>query len=1071
MEILSDVIRTPLRSPLDREIIVVQSRGMERWVSMELARHHGVCANVYFPFPNRFIHDIFSLLLPSMPKASPFDRPATTWGIMKLLPELMKQSGFEALAYYLSDGDEGRKQYELADRIADTFDQYLLFRPEMVLGWEKGKDTHWQATLWRALVHEYGAHHRAAYGEALLKGLRQGSISPKGLPQRVTLFGISALPRFHLAVLEGISPWVDVYLYLLNPCQEYWGHILSDQEMARIKHRSEATSTNGEILHLEGGNRLLATMGALGREFFELVQGFDPEETTSFMDPGDETLLARIQRDILYLDAKGQASEIHEGMEGQDDSLQIHSCHSPMREMEVLYDAVLAMFERDPDLAPRDILVMAPDIETYVPFIQAVFETSHEDPKSIPFNIADRRMTDENEIVDPFLSILGLCESRLGAEEVVELLQSPLLRSRFGLTEEDLDLVRAWVRESSIRWGMNGGHREEEGLPLEEEHTWKSGLDRLLLGYAMSGRPTRLFEGILPQEGIEGDGANVIGRFLEYLERVFYYVNQFKSSKSLSAWERSLSELLEDFFFVKGRSERDIQTIRAELQSLSEMERISGFHRRLSLRVIRQNLSGSFEKQGYGYGFMAGGVTFCAMLPMRSIPFKVVCLLGLNHNTYPRKTRSVSFDLMTESPRLGDRSRTKDDRYLFLEALLGARKTFYVSYVGQNIRDNSVLPSSVLVTELLEYVENRFKLQAGDMRGPIIRQHRLHGFSPEYYRGEETLFSYSQQNYLAARASLSPRIPPEPLFRGGLSEPNASWQTVEVEDLCQFYSNPAKWLLRKRLGIFLEEDTPVLEETEPFDLKGLERYKIAQEILAGKIEGKQEDDLFTEFRAAGRLPHGVVGECLFSELSREVEGFAERLKPYFAQDLLEPLVVDLPLGAFRVNGSVGPIYSDYLIMYRYARLRAKDFFRAWIHHGALNTGGPETYPKKTLLIGLQPKGYKSIAWRFDPVEDGEKILKGLMTFYWTGLTLPLPFFTETSWTYGTERIQKGRPIEEGMKKARRIWEGGEFMKGERDSNPYYRLCFKDMDPLGDEFRRVTETIMESLIGSLIKEGR
>jgi len=299
-------------------------------------------------------------------------------------------------------------------------------------------------------------------------------------------------------------------------------------------------------------------------------------------------------------------------------------------------------------------------------------------------------------------------------------------------------------------------------------------------------------------------------------------------------------------------------------------------------------------------------------------------------------------------------------------------------------------------------------------------------------------------------------------------------EDLEIEDLCRFYSNPAKWLLQKRLGIFLEEDTSILEETEPFDLKGLERYQMAQELLAEKIEGKKGDDLFTIFRAAGRLPHGVVGECLFDELIQGVEGFAERLKPYLEKASLEPLDVDLSLGAFKLVGKIDQIQPDYLVMYRYARLKPTDFFRAWIYHGALNISGPETYPKETLLIGLEPRSRKSLAlraWRFDPMAEGERILSELLAFYWTGLVLPLPFFSETSWNYGTERFQRGKSVEEGMKKAMRIWEGGEIMKGERDTNPYYQICFKDTNLLKTKFRRVSETIMEPLLGSLIKEGR
>jgi len=985
---------------------------------------------------------------------------------MEILPSCVTRPGFESLRIYLGDTLANLKRFQVSERIADTFDQYLLFRPEMIFRWESGKEDHWQAVLWREMVKGSEVKHRAALGRAFLEAIEEPSTEMKGLPERVLVFGISALPRFHMRLLAGISRIREVNLFLMNPCREYWGDILSDREMKRTAARQGTQDLSVEELHLEKGNSLLASMGTLGRDFFDLVNEFECEEFPSFKDPGADNLLCCLQSDILNLREGQQGLDGKKTVAAHDTSVQIHSCHSPMREIEVLRDQLLDMFERDPGLLPKDILVMTPDIETYAPYIQAVFDSPRDDPGRIPFSISDRSIRKESEIIDTFLAILDLHGSRFGASAVFSILESPALQRKFGFLEMDLDLVRRWVRETRIRWGIDGQSRAQLDLPELGENTWQAGLDRLMLGYAMPGQDESMFGGVLPYDHIEGSEASVLGRLLEFTELLFTHVTSLGQARSLDGWSRTLTGLLEGFFVPDEDTEREMQMIRCALNDLGNMSAYCGsvLDEEIDVNVIRWYLRHYLESEGFGFGFITGGVTFCAMLPMRSIPCKIICLVGMNGDAYPRQAKPLGFDLMARHPQPGDRSRRNDDRYLFLEAMLSARENLYISYVGQSIQENSLIPPSVLVSELMDYIEHGFTIQGEKILENIFTRHRLQAFSPAYFKENERLFSYSEENLQAAQCILKAREVPVPFISSGLTDPEEEWKMVDFADFCAFFGNPARFVLKRRLGIHLEERASILEEREAFDIKGLERYLLEENLVERRLAGGNLKDFLPFIRASGRLPHGTPGDCMYEDLTRGVERFVERTGPYIREISLEPLEVDLGISGFRLAGRIDAIYPERLLHYRYAGVKPRDRLRIWIHHLALNSLMADGYPRTSVLAGLRPKGGETewAAWEYSPVENSEEILGRLLEQYWAGLVRPLHFFPDSSWTYAHMILEKNKPGENALSSARKTWTGSEYNRGECE-DPSYQRCFRNTDPLDSEFRRIAEEVFSPLI--------
>jgi exodeoxyribonuclease V gamma subunit len=1043
MEILVDALAGTVAAPGDPfspEIIVVQSKGMQRWIAMELAKRFGVWANCRYPFPNTFVGDLFSTVLGDIPDGSPFNPYVLAWRIMETLPGLLDDPAFAVLQGYLAGSRHELKLYQLACRIADTFDQYTLFRGALLDEWEAGGEGHWQALLWRSLVAGAGSGHRWNSRKRFL-GELDGWVRNRGkLPARVAVFGISWLPKFHLDVLAAVSRYTDVNLFVMSPCREYWADILPSRSRARLPQAEQSLSTEG--------NPLLASLGRLGREFSDILMEYEAiggAEGDLYREVAGNTILAVLQNDILDLrGGEGGAVERLSVTPG-DRSVTVHSCHGPMREVEVLHDSLLAMFEEMDGLAPRDILVMTPDIETYAPYVSAVFEGNPEQAVRIPFSIADRNLRGEGCIARPLLDILRLPGRRFPVTGVMEILSAAPVHARFGLDADDLDLVRSWLEETRVRWGLDEGERQREGFPPYRENSWRAGLDRLLLGYAVP-ECAGLFQAILPYDDMEGDVAETLGRFALFVERLHALVEQLDAHRSLQEWGAMCRRILEEFFATGDDEADERAVITGLLEGLEAIPAQSGFTGTADLSVFRSWLAEGMDKQQRGLGFLSGGVTFCAMLPMRSIPFRVIALLGMNDGAFPRQERPLGFDLIARERKPGDRSLRDEDRYLFLEALLSARERLHISFTGQSVSDNSPLPPSVLVDEVLDYLGTRFTDGSEKFPSTVVTRHRLQPFSPSYFTGESGLFSYSEENYRAVRRRMEGTRPVPPFVSTPLPEPAEEMREVSLGALIAFFDNPARYLLRNRLGIFLDEQSPPLDDREPFELNSLDAFFARREVLELLLSGKDLKECREIVTARGILPPARQGAMLFDGLAAEAVELAGRIRELTGGRIpREPLQVDTEIDGFRISGRLSGIWPERMIRYRCGKCSGRDRIRLWIEHLFLSSLASERRPGESILVTLDTQA------RFEPVPDVEPILRTLLGYYREGLTRPLRFFPRASFAYAGKR---------NLNSARTVWSGDRFPE---NGDPYYALCFGETDPLDGEFEELAIAILEPML--------
>lgn len=1031
---LAETVRRPVGPVTVPETICVQSLGMERWLSMEMARRFGVWAHPSFPFPRRLVEDAFSAVLgPAEPGGLAWDSKSLTWAVASVLPELVDRPEMSPLSGYLDGDVAGRRLVQLAERVGRAFDEYAVYRPELVLGWQEGAggdspDERWQAVLWRELVTRFRPVHLAARARDFLDRIRDDDGPLAHFPRRVSLFGIASLPPVYVRVLGALARRIDVHLFLLTPAES-------------------ADAARHPLL--ESWGRMSADLnGVLEREVPDLTLA-----SARWVDPGVGSFLATVQSDVLTGRRRGGRGGIPALRRRDDDeSIRIHACHAPLRELEVLHDQLVELMHRDRSLQPHDVVVMAPDIEAYAPAIAAVFGEGGDARPEIPFQISDRGYRPTDETVDAFFRVTEALCGRLGASEVLDLLGLEAIRMRFGLGTDDVETVRNWTVESGIRWGEDAAHRAEHGQPALEGNTWRFGLDRLLLGFAMPVQGDQLFAGVLPWDDVEGSDAEVLGRFVDFAETAFAARPQLEGARSIGVWRDVLRDLLERMVAATETNADAHQRIRAALDRLVDRAEIAGFDAEVDLATVREQLAAELEHEPQSRGFLGGGVTFCQLVPMRCIPFRVVCIVGMNGDAFPRTRRPSGFDLVARNPRPGDRSLRDDDRHLFLEALLSARDRFLVTYVGRSIHDDAPFPASVLVSELTETVERAFGARAAEreaVRTALHLQHPLQPFSPRYFGAgdDPRLFSYAASWCVGARAVTAEGGARSPFLTGSLSLDDAAVSDVSLADLERFFRNPVRFFLQRRLSLYLGQDVEVVEDREPIYPMGLARWKLGARVLDRHLDGAELDERLQAATAAtGQMPLGASGRAFWADIATDVDALARQAAPWAEGEKLPPREFILERAGMRLSGVLRDLRPHGQLEVQYSRLARGAETVLWVRHVVLSCLEPSGSPRSVIIGRAQDGKNKGVeAALYGPVSDAPRVLDRLLALYRKGLEVPLPFFRDASWAFAVAEA-KGKPLDEAFAAARRKldWTGNDLFVDE-----YARLVFERLDPLRD----------------------
>lgn len=956
LESLRDVLLAWLGAhplaPMSHERVLVQSNGMAQWLKAAMAANIdapipglGICAGVQTDFAARFFWQMYRVVLgqSAVPKHSPFDKPALRWRLLQLLPTLKDDADFQPLSAYLRD--DPVKCWQLACELADLYDQYQVYRGDWLMDWRDGLDClrlqpqtgeaaqplapgqRWQAKLWRRLTDDIGEQsHRAALHDQFIAALA-GDARPQGLPERIIVWGFSTLPTHYLDALSALARHCQVVLTVLNPCQYYWADLRQAPKRSRQARKASLPQSLAEHEMNDHANPLLLAWGQQGRDYIALLEHIDqPEQYRPqvaaigqridlFDEHPPQSLLSDIQYQVLTLAPLPAAADARAPLMANDHSVAFHIAHSRLREVEALKDYLLDLLDAhrhdDTPLRPQDIAVMVPDISDYGALVEAVFGQSQSGEASLPYTLLDRPVSTTEPLLAALDWLMRLPEARCTATELWDLLDVPAVRRRFALSAQDIADLREDFDVAGARWGLDAAHRETWGVPAKlGQNTWQFALDRLLLGFA-SGEQNALpqaFDGLLPSGRRGATEAQRLGPMAHLLNTLTTWSVQLASPRPGGQWIPLAQQLLATFFDAHEESEKLLmQRIENALASWQEEMQISqAEHHDLSLRIAREAWLARLDEASMSQRFLAGNVHVATLMPMRAIPFRVVCLLGLNDGEFPRRQAPNDFDLL-HAPglaRAGDRSRRSDDRYLWLEAILSARSHLLISYVGRSARSNADKPPSLLVAQLREYLARGWQFADASL-AEITTEHALQPFNPRYFQGPQA------SSYAALWRAANDHVAPVEQQPIALNEPLSD--TLNLSELQYFFRSPARYFYRQRLGIYFADDAVISPDHEPFAVDNLTRYDSVEAILAALQNPHAEQAVATlvaERAGRGEWPLAGFANTANTELSQVAADIQAHGQNWLSQQPVPTLSVSYSQAGLSVSADINSVREN-----------------------------------------------------------------------------------------------------------------------------------------------------------------
>jgi len=986
---LAAILREPPQNEFAPEVIAVPTRGMERWLTQQLStrlgaragRADGICANIEFPFPSRLIGGSIALASGIEPDEDPWPSERLVWPLLDVVEQCLGEPWLARLATHLGTASERR--FGRLRLIADLFDHYGTRRPAMLQAWARGENANgsgaylptgatWQAELWRRLRTAVAVPSPAERLEAACARLRE---SPElvELPSRFALFGLTRLPASYLQALSALAAGRDVHLFLLHPSAALWQAVAARNAPGVVLTRAE--DRTAEL----ASNRLLASWGMDSRELqlvLEATGEHDDHHHELDDDAGQDTLLRRLQADVRAnrqppgVPLPGD-SERRLALSPADRSVEIHACHGPARQVEVLRETILHLLADDDTLEPRDVIVMCPDIETFAPLIQAVFapvELSEIEGSDQPagearradlrVRLADRALRQTNPVLGVVAQLVDLADQRLTASQMLDLAGSEPVRRRFRFDDDEIARIQDWIVDGGIRWGLDGAHRAEYQLEQIQAGTWRNGVQRILLGVAMAESGRELYEGVLPVDDVESGAIDLAGRFAELVDRVGATLDELREPNTIVGWADAIGDAADALTATSNRDAWQSSELRRMLAEIVSEADGGDPTTKIWLSEIRALLRHRLAGRPTRANFRTGSLTVCTLVPMRSVPHRVVCLLGLDDGAFPRKARRDGDDLLLDSQHVGDRDARAEDRQMLLDALLAATDRLVIMFSGNDERTNAPRPPAVPVGELLDVVDRTAYTDGARARERVIVRHPLQPFDRRnFVAGElrpDSPWSFSRTSLAGAIASGERRTQPSPLLAAPL--PALTSPRVGLDELVSFVERPVRAFMRQRLGISVSDSEDEIEDGLPVDLDGLALWQIGQRVLDGVLEGFEPNACLKAEIARGGLPPGQLGYPVIKRIWPTVEMIVAQARSLTGDLPPRSVAVNAALDPVRlVSGSVSGVCGRVLLTASYSRVSPRHRLAAWVRLLALTASDPSE-PFEAVTVGKAPYG-------------------------------------------------------------------------------------------------------------------
>ena len=1075
LEILSGLLAAELGKPvpgqslLEPDVVLIPQVAMRRWLQATLAAEHGIAANLEFLTPGEFVARALQANVPG--DSEDLGADALHWRLYAALndPLVLREPAMQGLRVYLS-GNDPLKPWSLAGELAGVFEKYQAWRRDWLLAWEAGQapgDP--QALLWRKVAG--GRQHRARrIDEYLNRFAAPDAPLPTGLPARLFAFATLNVSPDVLRVIATQARVGVLHFYLPTPTRSYWGDLQTLGERLRSGAADPFGRGDGE----PGENRLLQAWGAAGRDFMAVLGSYEvvhpSGEIAAYDDPGQggpgkslaegglaDSLLNCLHADLFHRRAT-PVGALRAEVDRSDPSLQVHACHTPLREVQVLHDQLRGLLEDprfDPPLQAREIAVLAPNIDPYAPYIEAVLGGRNGHDDFIPYALADTSPLAGEPLAEVFVRLLGLPVSRFGLNEILDLLSSPAIADAAGLDTASLERLHGWLQSAGARWGLDAAHRHQHQAPCDDAYTWAFALDRLLLGHA-SGSDGDI-AGVAPWTALEGGGLVALDALIRLLRVLARYQRVLGEAMTAAQWRERLLGLLDAVLPQATQDlagQRALDRLRKLIDDFASSAQRAPFDAPVPAEVLRAHFATVLAEADTRAPLLTGGISFGRMVPMRLLPFRVICVLGMNDGDYPRRDpaaglNQLTAELGTARRRHGDRSLREDDRFLFLQLFSAAQDVFYLSYLGADPRDGSVREPSVLVTELIDAAA-QYHAQPTEAAKALVVRHPLQPFAAAAFgEGDEPRrFSYRSEWRPAAaslghvRHSLAPWVgSPLPDIASAEEQESGS---LTLDSLRRFLLDPAGQFLSQRLGLRLPDSDDDGDDVEPLQLEGaLLKSQLQQAVLEAQLAG-DTGSLYERMRARALLPSGALGQRELRELQATLRPYAVAYAVWAEGTAATSLPFMVEIDGVQLHGRVQGIHPHGIARLRPGKFSGNAAIRFGLDWLLANAAGANL--PLVVLAGHDKDEDRADLRISEPLaqEKAKAALRMLLQMRAQGMCSPLPFAPYTGWALYTSDSQRAESA------ARAKWYGNDFSEFAESSSASVVLAFRGRDPLATE---------------------
>ncbi|XBB66998.1 exodeoxyribonuclease V subunit gamma [Nocardioides sp. WV_118_6] len=1084
---LGGLLATPLDDPFASEVVVVPARGVERWLTQRLSHRlgtgarggDGVCAGVRFLQPASLVG-----LLLGRERDDPWHPDRLVWPLLATIDDVLGEPWCATLATHLGhglDGEEGElrrsRRWSVARRLAERFTSYAVQRPALVRDWREGRDTdgtgeqladdlRWEAELWRRLLARMAAagHTEAPdqRHERVCATLRAGGADGLDLPGRLSLFGHTRLPATEVDLLVALAAHRDVHLWLSQPSAALWDAVTA----AGVPVGPRDTCGSAELAE----HPLLASLGRDSRELATVlgarVRAGEADDAGTAPDPVPPAdLLGWLQSDLRANQAPDEATRAGRVLAVDDRSVQVHACHGPARQIEVLRELLVGLLEDDPTLEPRDIVVMCPDIETYAPLFSAGFglgdligdertDDALHPAHRLRVRLADRAASSTNPLLGVAVALVELAGGRATASQVLDLLSRPVCRRRFGFGDDDLARMTRWVAEAGIRWGVDAGHRASYAMEGFEHNTWRAGLDRLLLGVAMSDDDHRHVGRGLPVDDIASGEIELVGRLSEAVARLAGCLDALGRAEAADAWFAAIADGVRDLCEVDADDAWQLPQFERELARARASADESDPGVPLRLADVRALLQARLAGRPTRANFRTGMLTVSTLVPMRSVPHRVVCLVGLDDGVFPRTSGVDGDDVLARRPLVGERDLRGEDRQLLLDAVLAAGERLIITYTGAAEHTGQERPPAVPLGELVDALD---RTAATPARPVVVVRHPLQAFDPRNHTAGALVgagaFSFDRASLAGARAAVRERTAPPPFLADPLPPAPASAGDVTLADLVGFVHRPARTFLRRRLDVATPFEPDQVADAIPVALNGLEVWQIGdrllREVLAADDPAATATAVMTAEQLRGSLPPFDLGRAALTDVVKECQELFARSAALRAGT---PRTVDVDVdlgGGRRLTGTVPRVHGNQVVSLSYSRLKPKQRLASWLDVLALTATHPDENWTGHAVARAKAGPQRALVGPLD--HRATEWLHALVALYDEGLTRPLPMPLDTAYAWADAHAKELRGMDaDPVEAAARAWVTDPFnqwgIKGE-DDDPAHRRVYGHSAPV------------------------